>query len=190
MINTLAYPRYLRQAADFSQLDRYRINFDDLFGRTMLRLYPRSRAFTYHATKNATFTVPTDYVHYEFRLNKVVVFGDDQVDALFTYKQAQAMVLYNDRGDFATRLLERVGSWANWQHLQELHLEVSKESLPQLQIRPFLERLPALRTLSFTFLRFNEREVKDALQGQATAAGWVRKDTRWKSMVQFYKMDY
>lgn len=190
VINTHAYPYYLKQAADFSKLDRYRIHFNDPFGLTMLRLYPRIRTFTYQATKTAIYTVPSDYVHYEFRLNSIVEFSDEQLDALFTYKQAETLVLFNNRGDFATRLLERIDNWSNWQSLQGLHLEVTKQSLSQLQMHPFMERLPSLRSISFHLLGFEAREIPDALQNQTTPDGWVREVNPWKRMVQFYKKDF
>lgn len=166
-----AHPQPVSEAAQFSEQDRYVLQFNGPHSYDKMWVYPKHRAAIYFTELNITHNMPTNYTYYVYQTSKSAQLSSDALNLLLTFEQAETIII-RDAGHAAHRLLRSLNEGNRLKNLRHLALAVSGTTWPELQIRPFLVRLPALQQLSLDLSKLTSVEMSEFVGNQTIPSAW------------------
>lgn len=181
--NVLAEPKYF-EAAPFEQ-----VVFVDAFGNKII-ISPESKSVWASFTEGSAHLVgiPEAYKDYfiTFGMNVPVTSAD--VDAILRWRSATDLRAI-DHSNLASKLLDRIDAMSNMKVLECFSLELTSAACRQLDVNPFLKRLPALQHAHFTTEALTPHEVDVFVRRQDVNAAEWKLDIIENFSVTYSKVD-
>lgn len=163
-----AHPNILGEVKHFWNASNHIIDFRDVdYKFNYITLQPNEQKVkaVFQDGYNMTSGLPINYVDYSiaFSLNAFVTAAD--IEAILQWHNVKNLEIH-DECDVALKLLTRSDDMKKMQHLENLKLDIQKNSIEKMKLKTFLDNFPQLKRAEFKFRRFSHAEIEDFLAEQ------------------------
>lgn len=165
-VRASAHPHILSQPRRFENASSPIIEFvdtDSILSQSpqinTIHIYPHSRcaAGQFYNGFDLLGGMPDNYVGYKLAYAKHSFVSRDDVNAILSWKAAQALDISDDSGVIG-QLYRRRDEFAALENLQVLKLNVHPADLPAIALNAFFDIFPQLYRVDFRFVQFQEAE--------------------------------
>lgn len=115
--------------------------------------------------KSLTVGLPTTYERYYVTFTDAVTVTEDDIDTILSWYKAK-MIIARGGDDIAYELMLRIDDLSKLRALETLELSVQRLTHVKLQVAPFLEALPELKTIKFDVSALTPEEKKEFVLNQ------------------------
>lgn len=169
-----AHPKILSEAKQLANSTFKEINLTDQNGNTII-LYPRTQyaLARFNVGEGLYFTLPPNYVNYFIDSGNKVGVTIAELDYIMQWKNTIFLDI-RDRSNVANELVYRVEQMKVMKRLRTLTLRVQRDSYELFDVKPFLEQLPSLRSVTIIADTLNKTELKEFLDKHGQFNHWTR----------------
>lgn len=178
IIGTDGHPTPLLLPKLFADAEHYIISFIDANGN-MVQLYPKTRQLLLSVVVDEISLggLPLDYDGYDIEFEGAQ-FTSAYIDGFLQWKNIKFAQI-NDQNNAAYEILKRIEEFGELKELSKIVLNLQRDSYKKVNVKPFLEKLPALKQAFFLFDKsLNQEEIVEFVNNQNIPGDWkaVKKD--------------
>lgn len=137
--------------------------------KNTVQLMPLFSGLEAHFTqgKGLITGLPITYERYYITFTDAVTVTEDDIDTILSWYKAK-MIIARGGDDIAYELMLRIDDLSKLQALETLELSVQRLTHVKLQVTPFLEALPALKSIKFDVTALTVEEKNEFVDNQGS----------------------
>lgn len=164
-INSVSHPHLLVEPKYFWNSTHESIHFEDKRGNS-LALLPKTRDLSaaFSTGENLTLELPDNYREYNIIYYNTSIATTADIDYMLQWKNAVRLEILG-MPEISRALLQRIDEMKEMKHLRRLAFNINSK-VANMTVRPFLEKLPVLDSVSFYGPSLTDEELETFAHSQ------------------------
>lgn len=188
VVDYRAHPYIFSQPKHFTDAPYLQLSFEDgpnAYDSNTIALYPGTRTLQtlFFAGSNHTYGLPDSYTTYRLYYARNAVCTTADLDEIFTWENMKTLKVIENTGKAAVYLCEYAEKLSN--HLAYIAFRIQSTNYKSINIRRFIEKLPALHQIIFFVDQLSGAQAEEFVS-QSVPYGWnaeIRRDEDWNARV-------